>query len=505
VRKLTRRRFPLFALAALAISAGPNRSDARDLGVDIQQPQSGATVLFVNGIRNVRWDAAASSEALRRSLLNLGLPDGTYDFDYFHNETEGLLGDTNEVFYQQQLGYEAFRRVGASEGVQYYRELGSYYNAKYSQLVFLSGVERRVIGIAGLLRDSIASKLRNGRGVVIVSHSQGNLYVEAAYAMILAEDATLAQQIRVVGVGSAAPNAPSGRYLTHANDRVIGALRISSAVYLPHVPLSANHVACIATGVCGFSIEWASIEIRGHGFREVYLNDLLRDQLDARTFPKIIYDAVTPSLIEVQTRDSDGDGVPDSGDLCPNVAGFAADGCPQSANSRTYVLRGIVAQKTYPTEAENIGITECFPGNVRIGDEFEVSYTVNLSARDVFPDPQFAQYGGIDSPERVITAARVVTPGGSRTFDIARYDRNLVQVWNNSSSSPNNVFDAYAMLLYPQASASRPQPGLYVNFVDESATSLDSAAQPVSFSVPVNLQVACFATTGPVGFATLLR
>ena len=72
---------------------------------------------------------------------------------------------------------------------------------------------------------------------------------------------------------------------------------------------------------CGTQIPWLSIDLKAHGFQEVYLNEQLTSQTSGRTFPKIIYDLVSQSLSELANGSATAT-VPGNANL--NLAGRAS-------------------------------------------------------------------------------------------------------------------------------------------------------------------------------------
>ena len=276
-------------------------------GQEFQLDAAAITVIYVNGIANDPGQTTDASDTLIASLETQGLPGKKYSFDYFYNATEGRLADDTELLDQARIS-DAF--LGASNGdrTAYYQALGAFYNSQYATVGTLSGTRYRVIAVAGRLKQYIETTLTTSGGVVLVPHSQGNFYVEAAYAMMLAEGkAELLKRIRVSGVASVAATSPSNRYVTHSSDRAIIALNAQTheplAVNLSYYfPLIANEVPCIGS-FCGDDISlatWAFIDVTGHGFVNVYLNQGISSQSSRRTFPRIIYDMVVASLVEIE-------------------------------------------------------------------------------------------------------------------------------------------------------------------------------------------------------------
>lgn len=304
MRKLTRQVIASFGLAVCFCYANA-ATYFRDTGVELQSDRAAISVIFINGVANDAQQTIASSEALIQAMRDAGLPQFKYSFSYFYNMTDGTLSDDTELIEQAKIS-DVF--LGSSSGSRdnYYQSLGAFYNSQYAVVSTLSGVRARVVSVAGLLKHRIESTLNLSGGLVLVPHSQGNFYVEAAFAMLLAEGKNgLLKRVRVAGVASVAATTPSDRYLTHTYDRAISALYALTheplAVNLANYrPLPANETACIGS-FCGGAISWAFfIDATGHGFQEVYLNPQLASQASGVTFPKIIFNFVSTSLSEIE-------------------------------------------------------------------------------------------------------------------------------------------------------------------------------------------------------------
>lgn len=115
------------------------------------------------------------------------------------------------------------------------------------------------------------------RELVIVPHSQGNFYVESAYALLMhRKRQDLLDRIRVVGVAPVAATTPNRDYISidkdiavhFAQDDVLGR-KLKS-----YKPLEPNYKAC-KTVKCDTVFGWLNFrrsDIVGHNFNEVFLS-----------------------------------------------------------------------------------------------------------------------------------------------------------------------------------------------------------------------------------------
>jgi hypothetical protein len=152
-------------------------------------------------------------------------------------------------------------------------------------------------------------ELQAGRRVIVVAHSQGNLYANASHAAIAASDSTVLTSFGIVGVADPAEISFNG-YVTSDDDLVINALRTLGETVLPanvHVPVTDDFT--------------------GHFFEATYINA----QLPARARVVSLLASVAGGLpypagpnVTCAAPDASPDGAPDaSADAAPDAS---ADG-----------------------------------------------------------------------------------------------------------------------------------------------------------------------------------
>lgn len=306
MHKLKRRFVTLFIGAAtffFAQAADPGYQ-LRDIGIEFLGTPDTPTILFVNGLNNTKTQAADSSEALIEALHAQGLPYGKYNIYSFYNPTEGVVSDVlGEAANQIQWSNEQLKRAdGAKEA--YYKLLGSYYIERVASTATLPPSVGRIEKLADRLAREMERILESSPSLVVVAHSQGNLYVEAAYAMLVAKNRSdLTAKIRVVGVAPASATTPSDRYVLSTEDKIITrdlkglALKFSLGTF---TPLPANVEPCTAgPTTCGDQIDWSRIDQDGHDFKKVYLSDALKTSTTSTPLPRIVYNLVRASLDEL--------------------------------------------------------------------------------------------------------------------------------------------------------------------------------------------------------------
>ena len=123
-----------------------------------------------------------------------------------------------------------------------------------------------------------AGALQSGARVLVVSHSQGNLYVDAAYHRLFANgtNSTFVNSFAVVSVATPDLRTVSAlggtsAYITSSTDVVIGAVKALFAATLP--PTDGSGVfTLVPDPACAFT----SRDCAGHKYLETYLNPTLK-------------------------------------------------------------------------------------------------------------------------------------------------------------------------------------------------------------------------------------
>ena len=175
-------------------------------------------VIFVNGINNLRNKAKCSADTLARLLISEEFPHGSFDYSYYYNKTEGFFHDYGELGAQALLSSQAVRSPAINttdERYNYYYTLGKIYYDSFANNLHLEGDKAAVFYPAYGLWEGLKQRIKEGKKIVLVAHSQGNFFVEAAYAVLVYEEALLFQKgvytdsIRVVGVAPVSSTSPS--------------------------------------------------------------------------------------------------------------------------------------------------------------------------------------------------------------------------------------------------------------------------------------------------------
>ncbi len=236
---------------------------------------------FFNGVQNTKEQANNALYVLRQTYL-LETPDGApIRYELFYNDTEGFA-DFVETFEQrlQEHGgllagrFELFFSATRGEGRWWSTLISAVPMAKdvlggIFDLFRAAAIRTLTTGlgdpdtvkVAERHKAQIAQWVSRNTGLLFLAHSQGNLFVNLAYAHALTLTDT--GSVRVVHVAPASP-ALSGPHALADKDLVIDGLRLVGAV----AP-NTDRIPGYAERPPGLNGER---DLVGHGLLEIYLN-----------------------------------------------------------------------------------------------------------------------------------------------------------------------------------------------------------------------------------------
>lgn len=349
----------LFLLLFTSFSGASQASRCSTISSGLAAP----TVLFVNGIQTEFDKACNGLGQLKTALNSNGVDISSYNFTFFHNPTEGLVQDVNELRIQAAISSRAKSLDATASTIGYYFQLGKIYesliqaavdggygplcrsyieydtNSSYylkstsAGLFALDSDWNDICGRVWTVTARLASKLSAlaaGHGVVVVAHSQGNFYLEAAYSLLVFRGDSGLPKIRGVGIAAISYKPVSGRYVTIEQDNAIYELQVKNVSVLRNLrysPAVATNIVCAqdflcdaiaghgmdpeilrqATGtlsipkkyISAFNITPQSRAYLMHEFKEVYLSNNVVDAATGRRLPSLVCDHIAASLGEL--------------------------------------------------------------------------------------------------------------------------------------------------------------------------------------------------------------
>ena len=188
-------------------------------------------VFHGNGMFNSKRQASTNLKELQIVMSQSGnLSEQEWTFELSYNNNEGIASFF-EV-YRQSMGDQAasfWRWLGSRDlAPEWFQDAAQEVAATYS---LAEGV------IDNDLRDHVQryqSLLMEGNRVLVVAHSQGNLYANAAYTNLASDSRIQMGAFGIVSVATPASYvAGNGSYFTLTNDLVIAAVRAAVPSVLP--------------------------------------------------------------------------------------------------------------------------------------------------------------------------------------------------------------------------------------------------------------------------------
>jgi hypothetical protein len=237
-------------------------------------PDQGTVIYFGNGVNTLAVDADAVARDDLPGLADEAGITGPVMFAVAYNQTDGVFGDLIETLEQKAaedsrftwfvmnnaIGY-LLRGLNVPTGILNGLPGGAAFVGQLqtlvNQLIADGSSETTAFYDAdvGEHAASYASDLRSGYRVIVVAHSQGNLYANAARRQLVSLAPGGLTSFAVDAVATPA-EASSDGYVTSDNDLVIGLIRQLGRTVLP----SNLHVAPTL------------FDFLGHGFEEIYIN-----------------------------------------------------------------------------------------------------------------------------------------------------------------------------------------------------------------------------------------
>lgn len=226
-------------------------------------------VVYGNGMFTTAAQAGKQRDVLRPLVAaRLGHEPFAIAFDLAYNDDEDTLSQLWEVAKQRRvMSVSQFLRV-----VSRLLPAPDWFQEETQRIA--SGVDLAAFENDEDLDQHVQTyrdHLRKGRKVVVIAHSQGNLYANAAYRRLFESDSPTPGQhgFGTVGIATPAPVVagwmppsclPSGCYTTFAEDVIINAVRTALPDTLP-----ANVIGSASGRLPSGDLLW-------HGLRESYLH-----------------------------------------------------------------------------------------------------------------------------------------------------------------------------------------------------------------------------------------
>lgn len=222
-------------------------------------------IAYINGINTLKRDARLDATRVLTPAIGKIYNGEGIKIILAYNKTKDLHSDLADVFKQKlneypqvrsDLIFKAITRGVFGNAIPRALQdfVSQYHINKIKDHGYVSYSDDDLKDIIGTIRSNVVENQK----ILLVPHSQGNLYANAAYAKLTTgNDAIPTTAIGIMGIASpAAYVAGNGDYVTSSNDLVIGGLRL-----LGLTVLNSNITISLTTD-----------DLLGHGLKEVYFN-----------------------------------------------------------------------------------------------------------------------------------------------------------------------------------------------------------------------------------------
>jgi|LauGreDrversion4_2_1035121.scaffolds.fasta_scaffold16935_4 hypothetical protein len=218
--------------------------------------------LHINGINTNLLQARQNLDAL---AITTKLKTNIITWDILYNKTTGLWDDLSDVFNQKAqekqnitlddfvVAYMKANDLHAESGTTEYEFIKQSIKDDFINDPQYSGrnLESIVTEFKQLVPD------RENSYILLLPHSQGNLYANQLYNYLTSTENYDSQQLKIFGIAVPANEvSDSGDYVTSSNDLVINGLRLITSV------LPANYNAAVTIH-----------DFLGHNLIDTYLNN----------------------------------------------------------------------------------------------------------------------------------------------------------------------------------------------------------------------------------------
>ncbi len=272
--------------------------------------QRGLAFIFFNGVKTTRLQADQVLQEFERLHGTTSPAGDTLRYEVLYNETQGF-SDFVETFEQRlreqggvlQGRYELFFEAINGEGPWWSRIISSISEAGHILQSFNDWVRAAVVrNLTALFanpptdvnyaehKGRLDNIILEGKKLLFVAHSQGNLFVNPAYTY--ARTKVPANSVSVVHIAPASPLL-SGKHILADLDLVINALRLAGTV--PDITDNIPGYLLRPAGVNG------SKDMLGHGILEIYMNQQLEISGRVRSYINEALTTLVAPLTVAQT------------------------------------------------------------------------------------------------------------------------------------------------------------------------------------------------------------
>lgn len=242
-----------------------------------EETEAETVVYFINGIGNTLPEALASLQMLETATSGALAGQGTVDYRLFYNPTGPLTGNGSPTEMCHSLGFAAFygrptqeerervqhlaeQRCGEGGAIHDWVEAAAQFLAKESSLSEEDWLTAR-------FRDVVENDVLSGKRVLVVAHSQGNLYTRSMLRQLVSRRAPAGESLgpSIGLVSLASPVSFSGELSSFLGAMAVVQVKHDPISLLPGAPtwtVSNEHSEAVDMALASAAVRaaWLALE-----------------------------------------------------------------------------------------------------------------------------------------------------------------------------------------------------------------------------------------------------
>ncbi len=281
-------------------------------GISIKKCEAqGVVFAFFNGVlttsdqaqqalgyfKQIHGEESEDGEPIKYELVynySNGFEDFVETFEQRLREQEGLLAERYELFFESIHGGGDWWGIiieTVPSAIELRDELTDFAQAAAVEILTKFIENPPTLENYSEQQTRIDTWIAEGKKLLFVAHSQGNLFVNVAYDYALTQN-TREEAVKVVHIGPASPTL-RGEYVLADQDLVINGLRLVGSV-----PNITDFIPPYLFRPAGLNGE---TDFLGHGLLEIYLNPQIHISTSVKSYIDDALNSLAPPSVEAST------------------------------------------------------------------------------------------------------------------------------------------------------------------------------------------------------------
>ncbi|MGF1901688.1 hypothetical protein [Aliivibrio sifiae] len=251
----------------------------------------------LNKLKKIHGNKNEDGEPIKYELVynySNGFEDFVETFEQRLREQEGLLAERYELFFESIHGGGDWWGIiieTVPSAIELRDELTDFAQAAAVEILTKFIENPPTLENYSEQQTRIDTWIAEGKKLLFVAHSQGNLFVNVAYDYALTQN-TREEAVKVVHIGPASPTL-RGEYVLADQDLVINGLRLVGSV-----PNITDFIPPYLFRPAGLNGE---TDFLGHGLLEIYLNPQIHISTSVKSYIDDALNSLAPPSVEAST------------------------------------------------------------------------------------------------------------------------------------------------------------------------------------------------------------